>query len=531
MYFGNINVKDSLNCILAHTIVVNKKKFSKGSIITEIDKNYFILNKIKTIVCAKLDKNDFHEDEAANIIAENFKNNSIATEKAYTGRANILANKSGLLVLDEEKIHNFNKISDEITIATLNNNSTVKKGEMIATIKIISFAVKANFIQIIKNSIYKKAISINPYINKKCALILTHYKKKNVKLNAISERRINERLKKLNCSLDVIFNCEHDSKEISKNINIILKKKIDLIMILGSSAIVDIKDKIPEAINFSKGKIIRFGMPVDPGNLLLLGKIKKTHVIGLPGCARSPSLNGFDWVLEKVISGTNITKLNISNMGVGGLLKTLNIRAKTDMKSKNYNITNIILAAGQSKRMQEINKLLIKIDNQTMIEKIIDTSLKSAANNTIIVLGYENDILQKLLNKKNITTIVNKDYFKGQSSSLQLGISALKEDCDAAIVILGDMPDISSRLIDQLIENYSPNDNKSIVIPTYKNKKGNPVLIDREFFPDILSIKGDNGAKDIIKANKKYIREIPQKNSAIVQDIDTKEDLANYIKD
>ena len=97
MYFGNINVKDSVNCILAHTITINKKKFSKGTVITEVDKSYFIDNKIKTIVCAKLGKNDLHEDTAANVIAEAFKNNSIASEKAYTGRANILANKSGLL--------------------------------------------------------------------------------------------------------------------------------------------------------------------------------------------------------------------------------------------------------------------------------------------------------------------------------------------------------------------------------------------------------------------------------------------------
>ena len=88
---------------------------------------------------------------------------------------------------------------------------------------------------------------------------------------------------------------------------------------------------------------------------------------------------------------------------------------------------------------------------------------------------------------------------------------------------------INSTLINQLIENYNPSDNKSIIIPTYKNKKGNPVLIDR-VFPDILSIKGDKGAKDIIKVNKKYINEIPQKQSAIINDIDTKEDLAKYIK-
>ena len=133
----------------------------------------------------------------------------------------ILANNSGLLLIDEDKIKKFNMISDDITIATLNNNSIVKKGEMIATIKIISFGVKDSFIKKITKSIYKKAIFINPFISKKCALILTHHKKKNLKLNAISERRINDRLKNLNCTLDIITSCEHDTKEISKNINII----------------------------------------------------------------------------------------------------------------------------------------------------------------------------------------------------------------------------------------------------------------------------------------------------------------------
>ena len=83
----------------------------------------------------------------------------------------------------------------------------------------------------------------------------------------------------------------------------------------------DINDKIPEAIKNANGNIIRFGMPVDPGNLLLLGKIKKIPIIGLPGCARSPSLNGFDWVLERVLSGNNISDIDISNMFLISRLK------------------------------------------------------------------------------------------------------------------------------------------------------------------------------------------------------------------
>ena len=271
-------------------------------------------------------------------------------------------------------------------------------------------------------------------------------------------------------------------------------------------------------------------MPVDPGNLLLLGKIKKIPIIGLPGCARSPSLNGFDWVLERVLSGNNISDIDISNMGVGGLLKTKNKREISNSKDKKYKITNIILAAGQSKRMLKDNKLLIKINKQSMIDKMVSTSLNSSADSTVVVLGYQSDIIQEIIQNKEIITIVNKDYKKGLSSSLQCGISALPDDCDAAIIILADMPNIESKIINSLINNFNPQKNKSIIIPTFNGKKGNPILLDRKYFPDIISVKGDKGAKDIIVNNKNSILEIPQKNSSVLNDIDTKEDLSLYLK-
>ena len=91
------------------------------------------------------------------------------------------------------------------------------------------------------------------------------------------------------------------------------------------------------------------------------------------------------------------------------------------------------------------------------------------------------------------------------------------------------MPNINYQLINKLIENYDPDSNNSIIIPTFNGKKGNPILIDREFFPDILSIKGDKGAKDIINANKNSIKKIPHKDSSVLNDIDTKKDLSTYL--
>ncbi|MBT3938731.1 MAG: nucleotidyltransferase family protein, partial [Pelagibacterales bacterium] len=208
----------------------------------------------------------------------------------------------------------------------------------------------------------------------------------------------------------------------------------------------------------------------------------------------------------------------------------INKREKNLVKDSKYKITNIILAAGQSKRMLKDNKLLIKINKQTMLERMIFTSLNSNANNTVLVLGYQSDIIQEIIQNNNITTVINTDYKKGLSSSLQCGISALPDDCDAAIIILADMPNIDNQVINRMINSFNPSKNNSIIIPTFNGKKGNPILLARKFFPDILRVKGDKGAKDIIINNKKSILEIPQKNSSVLNDIDTKEDLSLYLK-
>ncbi|MBT4109403.1 MAG: NTP transferase domain-containing protein [Pelagibacterales bacterium] len=92
------------------------------------------------------------------------------------------------------------------------------------------------------------------------------------------------------------------------------------------------------------------------------------------------------------------------------------------------------------------------------------------------------------------------------------------------------MPNIDNQVINRMINSFNPSKNNSIIIPTFNGKKGNPILLARKFFPDILRVKGDKGAKDIIINNKKSILEIPQKNSSVLNDIDTKEDLSLYLK-
>jgi molybdenum cofactor cytidylyltransferase len=100
----------------------------------------------------------------------------------------------------------------------------------------------------------------------------------------------------------------------------------EVVLILTASATSDIADVAPEAVRQAGGRVDRFGMPVDPGNLLFLGALGSRPVIGLPGCARSPALNGADWVLSRIVCGLPVTGADIAGMGVGGLLKEIPTR-------------------------------------------------------------------------------------------------------------------------------------------------------------------------------------------------------------
>jgi molybdenum cofactor cytidylyltransferase len=132
-------------------------------------------------------------------------------------------------------------------------------------------------------------------------------------------KAIRVRLESLNYELTDIATVDHTESAISEALTGIA----DLTLILGASATSDRADVAPAAVVHAGGKIERFGMPVDPGNLLFLGSIGKSDVVGLPGCARSPALNGVDWVLERLSAQLPVTSADIANMGVGGLLKEM----------------------------------------------------------------------------------------------------------------------------------------------------------------------------------------------------------------
>jgi len=156
----------------------------------------------------------------------------------------------------------------------------------------------------------------------------------------------------------------------------------------------------------------------------------------------------------------------------------------------------------------------------------VDNLLSSAARPVIVVTGHRAEEVRTALAGRPVQVVHAPDYADGLSASLRAGIAAVPATAPAALVCLGDMPLVTGRMIEQLIEAYDPDEGRSIVVPTCRGKIGNPVLWDRRFFPDIAGLVGDVGARALLERHGEYMAQVELDDDAVLRDFDTVESLA-----
>jgi molybdenum cofactor cytidylyltransferase len=225
-------------------------------------------------------------------------------------------------------------------------------------------------------------------------------------------------------------------------------------------------------------------------------------------------------------------------MGVGGLLKDIDDhrplpRAKAPAASRpaiapraRPTIAAIVLAAGRSRRMAPHNKLLLEVEKgRTMIARVVDNVLSSGARPILVVVGHQAEEIERALGGRPVRYVHAADYAEGLSASLKAGIAAVPPEASAALVCLGDMPLVTGRMIDKLLAAYDPDEGRTIVLPTYRGKQGNPMLWDRRYFPEILGISGDSGARHLLGSHLDAVAEVEMADDAVMRDFDTEDSL------
>ena len=538
MRFGEVAVTEAEGAILAHSLKLGTAAFKKGRLLSRTDVEAIAAAGLSEITVARMDPADVGEDEAAERVAAAAVGPGISIASPFTGRANLFADARGLLVFDPDRVDRVNLVHEAVTIGTLPPFAVVEPRQMVATVKIIPFAAPEEAVK----ECAKVAISEGPLLRvaafRSLSVGLVQTRLPGLKETILDKtRQVTEgRLAALGCRLALEERCAHTAAELASRIHDAMGHGIDLLLIHGASAILDRRDVIPAAIVAAGGAVDHFGMPVDPGNLLLLGHVGERVVLGLPGCARSPKVNGFDWVLERLVAGLPVGPSEIMRMGSGGLLAEIPSRplpraeakpeeAKKEAKVVGPRIGAVLLAAGRSTRMGGPNKLLSDIDGVSMVARVAQRLLASRARPIIAVLGNQAEEVDAALGKLPVERVRNPEFSEGLSTSLKRGIVALPADLDAALICLGDMPLISGRHIERLIAAFNPLEGRAIVVPTRRGKRGNPVLWSKRFFPEMAELAGDVGAKHLIGEHAELVAEVEMDDDAIFVDIDTPDAL------
>jgi molybdenum cofactor cytidylyltransferase len=538
MKFGEVPVAEAVGATLAHSLKVGDRVLRKGRVLTADDVAALAAAGRASVIAARLEPGDVDENSAAAAVALPVAGQHVSIARPFTGRVNLFAEVSGVCAVDAARVDRLNAVDETITLATLAPWTVVAPKQMVATIKVIPFAVRRQSVDacVQEASGGGPLLSIARFQPKRVALIQTRLPglKESILDKTVDATR--ERLAALGSTLELERRCEHRQEDLAPHIAAALDAGAELVLVAGASAIVDRRDVIPAAIEQAGGTIGHFGMPVDPGNLMLMGDVGGVTVLGLPGCARSPKVNGFDWVLQRLLAGLPAGPREIMRMGVGGLLADIPLRplpraklaAAAEQETPHApRVAALLLAAGQSRRMGTLNKLLIGIDGKPMVRHVAEAVQASQARPIIVVTGHQREKVEAALSGLGIGRFVfNPDYAKGLSTSLKQGIAALPKGTEAVVVCLGDMPKVAAGEIDRLIAAFNPVEGRAICLPTRRGKRGNPVLLASRLFQELANVSGDVGARDLIAAHTELVTEVEMEGDGTLLDIDTPQALA-----
>lgn len=321
MKFGAVPLTEAEGAILAHSVALPKGRLRKGVVLDAAALGKLTAAGVQHVTVARLDADDVHEDRAAERLAQSLVPDPASVHlrlaPASTGRVNIYATQTGVAQIDAAKINAVNAVHPMVTVATVPEWHRMAARGMVATVKIISYAAPEAAVAAACVA-GQDALSLRPVTRSRVLLIQTSVGGRDD--SAKGQRAMGLRFDRMGVSLGPKTVVAHNIDALRHALTH-AAPEYDMLCILTGSATSDLYDVAPEAVRAAGGEVVHYGMPVDPGNLLFWGHMGNVPVIGLPGCAKSPALNGADWVLERLLCNVPVRPQDIMGMGVGGLLK------------------------------------------------------------------------------------------------------------------------------------------------------------------------------------------------------------------
>ena len=328
MKFGPIPIEEAAGKLLGHNLAGpdGRRLFRKGKPITAEDIQKLRQLGRKSVYAAEIEPGDVLEDPAALRLAEAVSGSGMRLSRAAGGRVNLFAEVKGVLRVDIGALSSFNSFPG-VTLATLPAHSVVRPNEIVATLKIIPYALPDSLISQVEAAIAspQPLLSVSELLPRRVGMILFGSPPTRLRLQADFEPPLRERIQALGSTAHltslITLEDEADEHELGELILQAASTKYDLLILAGETAIQDRYDLAPRAIEGAGGFVECVGVPVDPGNLLMLAYLDGMPILGAPGCARSLKPNAIDWILPRLLVGEHLTQADLAELGHGGLLE------------------------------------------------------------------------------------------------------------------------------------------------------------------------------------------------------------------
>ena len=538
MKFGPTPLAEAEGAILAHSLRAGETRLKKGRPLAAEDVATLRAAGFEEVIAARLGPEDLPEDEAAaalgRALAPDPSARGLSLAAPFTGRLNAYALCGGVLRVDRARVDAVNAIDEAVTLATLEDFARVHPRQMAATVKIIPYAApRAAVARAAEILAAGEAMRVHPVRWRSASVILTATPGMKESVVAKGGEALATRLAALGVQVAAETRVAHDTAALAEAL---AEAPGDAVLILGGSATSDRHDVGPAALERAGGRVSRFGMPVDPGNLMFLGALGARPVVGMPGCARAPALNGVDWVLERLACALPVGPEDVAAMGVGGLLKEIPSRPQPRgggaAAPARPVVSALLLAAGSSSRMAGRDKLLEDVGGEPALRRAARALLDRGVDGVVAVLRPGDAARAAALDGLDVRAAENPEAAEGMAASIRAGLRALRPDADAALVALGDMPEIGAGHVDRLLAAFDPGEGRAIVRATDADgRPGHPVLFGRRFFESLSRLTGDEGAREILKANEDFVVDVATPGRAARLDLDTPEAWAAWRAD
>jgi len=323
--FGPVPTEHLVGCILGHNLRLPTGVLKKGRVLSREDVEHIDAAGLTAVTVARLGADDVIESLAAQRLAHSICGVGIECEEPFTGRVNLHATRAGILKIDTATANALLDIDEGLTFSTLVPGSTVWAHQLVATAKVIPFAVLGAVVGRWERRARSQppCIAVAPFHPHSATFIQTCLPGTHETVLERASASMRARLAARGSELETEVRCAHERSEIALQISGAVSAGADLIAILGASQTADRADVVPRAIVEAGGVVHRFGLPMDPGNLTLIASVGDVTVLGVPGCARSARPSGFDRVLDRALAGTRAGDIEVVSLGVGGLLKEI----------------------------------------------------------------------------------------------------------------------------------------------------------------------------------------------------------------